>query len=115
MARRFLLDALSMASYLLNRSPSTTIGCLTPEEVWSTNVADYSVIKIFGCPYYVRVSDGKLDRKARKCMFLCYAQGERGYKLWYLELNSPVFIREVMLMSLQCFWQGVIIAMFIRI
>ena len=30
-----------------------------------------------------------------KCMFLGYAQGERGYKLWCLELNSPIINREV--------------------
>ena len=49
MARRFLADALSMASYLMNRSPSTAIGYQIPEEVWSGNVADYSIIRIFGC------------------------------------------------------------------
>ena len=67
MTRRFMADALSMASYLKNRSPLTTIGCWITEEVWSGNFADYSDIRIFGCPCYVRVSDGKLNGRARKC------------------------------------------------
>ena len=72
-ARRFLADALNMTSYLKNRSPSTVIGCRTPEEEWSSNVVDYSILKIFGCPCYVRISNDKLDGKTRKCMFLGYA------------------------------------------
>lgn len=32
---------------------------------------------------------------ARKCTFLSYAQGERGYWLWSLELNLPVISNEV--------------------
>lgn len=34
MAKGFLVDALSTTSYLVNGSPSTVIGCQTPEEVW---------------------------------------------------------------------------------
>lgn len=44
MARRFLADAISTVSYLVNRSPSIAIRCQIPEEVWSGNVAGYSVI-----------------------------------------------------------------------
>ena len=42
-----------------------------------------------------QVSDGKLDKRARKCIFLGYAQGEWGYRLWCPELNSPIISREV--------------------
>lgn len=48
MARRFLANALSMTSYLVHKSPSIVIRSQTPKNVWSNNVADYSVIKIFG-------------------------------------------------------------------
>ena len=65
MARRFLADALNTASYLIIRSPSTTIKHQTPKEVWSGNVTNYSILRIFGCPYYVRASDDKLDGRAR--------------------------------------------------
>jgi len=53
MVRRFIADVLSTACYLMNRSPSTTIGYGTSEEMWSSNVADYSILKIFGCPCYI--------------------------------------------------------------
>ena len=45
------------------------------------------VTRIFGYLCYIRVSDCKLNEKARKCLFLDYAQGEWGYLLWYSELN----------------------------
>lgn len=51
--RRFLADVHSIASYLVNRSPSTAIGCRTLKVVWSGNIADFSVIRLSGCPCYV--------------------------------------------------------------
>ena len=63
--------------------------------MWSGNVADYFLFRIFGCSCYIQVSDGKLDRRARKCIFLGYAQGEQSYRLWCLELNSLIVSKEV--------------------
>lgn len=40
----------------------------------STNIADYSILKVFDCPCYGRVIDDKLDESARKCIFLSYVQ-----------------------------------------
>ncbi|KAG8471605.1 hypothetical protein CXB51_036639 [Gossypium anomalum] len=38
--------------FLINRSPSVAIEKKTPQEVWSGNPANYSDLKIFGCPAY---------------------------------------------------------------
>ncbi|KAK2979775.1 hypothetical protein RJ640_016307 [Escallonia rubra] len=41
--------------------------------------------KIFGCPAYVHVQyeeHSKLDAKSRKCTFLGYKAGVKGYRLW---------------------------------
>ncbi|KAG8483260.1 hypothetical protein CXB51_022251 [Gossypium anomalum] len=40
----------STACFLINRSPSVAIEKKTPQEVWSGNPANYSDLKIFGCP-----------------------------------------------------------------
>ena len=42
-------EALNTVCYLVNRSPSTTIKCKTPVELWSGKVANYSKLRIFGC------------------------------------------------------------------
>ncbi|KAG8498724.1 hypothetical protein CXB51_005090 [Gossypium anomalum] len=44
--------AASTACFLINRSPSVAIEKKTPQEVWSGNPANYSDLKIFGCPAY---------------------------------------------------------------
>uniref|UniRef100_A0A2N9IN85 Integrase catalytic domain-containing protein n=1 Tax=Fagus sylvatica TaxID=28930 RepID=A0A2N9IN85_FAGSY len=43
------------------RSPSTALECKTPFEVWSGTPADYSSLRVFGCPTYAHVNDGKLE------------------------------------------------------
>ena len=82
-------------SYLKNRYLMSVIECKTPEKVWSCNIVDYSALKIFCCLCYAQVNNGKFNRRVRKCMFLGYAQDDRSYKLWCLELNSPIFGGEV--------------------
>ena len=44
--------AVSIASYLINRSPSMEIDYKRPEEVWIGHPCDYSNLKIFGCEAY---------------------------------------------------------------
>nr|GEV40152.1 retrovirus-related Pol polyprotein from transposon TNT 1-94 [Tanacetum cinerariifolium] len=41
------------------RSPSTAIGLKTPQEVWFGKPSNYSDLRIFGCPAYAHVNDGK--------------------------------------------------------
>ncbi|GJR57072.1 retrovirus-related pol polyprotein from transposon TNT 1-94 [Tanacetum coccineum] len=70
------------------RSPSTAIGLKTPQEVWSGKPFDYSDRRIFGYPAYAHVNDGKHESRAVKCIFLGYATGVKGYRLWCTEGKS---------------------------
>ena len=79
--KEFWAEVVNTASYLMNRSPSTTIDFKTPKEVWDGTSSYYSCLRIFGCPAYVHVNDGKLEPKAIKCIFLEYAAGVKGYSL----------------------------------
>ena len=74
-------EAVNTAYYLINRSPSTAIDFKIPEEVWSDTPANYSHLRVFGCPAYFHVNDGKLEPRAKKAIFLGYAIGVKGYKL----------------------------------
>jgi hypothetical protein len=59
-------EADSIACYLVNRSPSTTIDCKIPEEVWTGHSCDYSNLKIFSCEAYALIpkhQHSKLDPK----------------------------------------------------
>ncbi|XP_075106992.1 putative mitochondrial protein AtMg00710 [Nicotiana tabacum] len=81
-SKDFRAEAINRACYLVNKSPSTTIEFKTPFEVWSGSPADYSNLKIFGCLAYAHVRDGKLEPMTKKCIFLGYAIGVKGYRLW---------------------------------
>jgi len=81
----FWAEAVSMACYLINRSPRASLGGKVVEEVWTGNAVDFSHLRIFGYPAYVHVpSDerSKLDAKSKKCIFPGYKKGVKGYKFW---------------------------------
>ena len=92
LTKDFWAEAINMACYVVNRAPSAALNFKTPEEVWSGTPADYSDFKIFGCPAYMHVNEGKLEPRAKKCIFLGYASGVKGYRLWCSDPKSPKFI-----------------------
>nr|GEU62943.1 retrovirus-related Pol polyprotein from transposon TNT 1-94 [Tanacetum cinerariifolium] len=49
------------------------------------NSVDYSNLRVFGCPVYVHVNEGKLVPRAVKCIFLGYGSGVKGYRVWCLD------------------------------
>ncbi|KAG8473406.1 hypothetical protein CXB51_035701 [Gossypium anomalum] len=51
--------------------------------------------KIFGCPAYAHVDNGKLEPRSIKCVFLSYKAGVKGYKLWCPENRKVVISRDV--------------------
>ncbi|KAG8480261.1 hypothetical protein CXB51_024850 [Gossypium anomalum] len=93
--KSFWAEAASTACFLINRSPSVAIEKKTPQEVWSGNPANYSDLKIFGCPAYAHVNNGKLEPRSIKCVFLGYKAGVKRYKLWCPENRKVVISRDV--------------------
>ncbi|KAG8496956.1 hypothetical protein CXB51_008162 [Gossypium anomalum] len=67
----------------------------TPQKVWSGNLANYSDLKIFRCPAYAHIDNGKLESRSIKCVFLGYKAGVKRYKLWCPENIKVVIIRDV--------------------
>jgi hypothetical protein len=63
--------------------------------VWSGEHVDYERLKIFGCTTYYHVKDNKLDNRAKKAIFLGYATGVKGYRLWSVEDSKFVNNRDV--------------------
>ena len=68
--KSFWVEALTYASHLINRLPSSKIGGKTPMEMPSVNAAsDYDMLRVFGCPVYYHVSAGKLEPRAERSCF----------------------------------------------
>ena len=80
-----------MACYLTNSSLRTSLDEKVIEEVWIGNEVDYSRLRVFGCPAYALIAGEKisnLDAKSRRCIFLGYQKGVKGFMLWDLKANK---------------------------
>jgi len=98
LGKSFWAEAVNTACYVINRSPSTAIELKTPMEMWTGKPSDYSQLHIFGSPVYVMYNTqevSKLDSKSRKCVFLGYADGVKGYRLWDPTAHKVVISRDV--------------------
>ncbi|KAH9794327.1 hypothetical protein KPL71_004856 [Citrus sinensis] len=94
----FWAEAAKTVCYIVNRSPSTTIGLKTAMEMWTGKPADYSYLHVFGCPVYVMYNAQertKLDPKSRRCILLGYTDEVNGYRLWDLTAHKIVISRDV--------------------
>jgi hypothetical protein len=60
----------SATCYLINHSPNSTIDFKILEEVWTSKPVDYSNLRIFGCPAYAHVNNGKLVPRAQNALLL---------------------------------------------
>ncbi|KAG8473058.1 hypothetical protein CXB51_035009 [Gossypium anomalum] len=79
--KSFWAESAFTACFLINRSPSIVIEKNTPQEVWPGNPIDYSDIKIFRCPTYAHVDNGKLELRSTKCVFRGYKIGVKGREI----------------------------------
>uniref|UniRef100_A0A2N9IQJ1 CCHC-type domain-containing protein n=1 Tax=Fagus sylvatica TaxID=28930 RepID=A0A2N9IQJ1_FAGSY len=94
----FWAEAVDMACYIINRSSRVALDGKVAEEVWTAQEVDYSFMRIFGCPAYVHISGedrSKLDPKSKKCIFLGFKKGVKGYKLWDPVAQKVVISRDV--------------------
>ncbi|GJW52503.1 gag-pol polyprotein [Tanacetum coccineum] len=102
LGKSFWAEAVNTACYVINRSPSTAVELKTPMEMWTEKPVNYSDLHIFGSPVYVMyntLETTKLDPKSRKCLFLGYADGVKGYRLWDPTAHKVVVSRDVVFME----------------
>ncbi|KAE8667060.1 Retrovirus-related Pol polyprotein from transposon TNT 1-94 [Hibiscus syriacus] len=83
----------------MNRTFSINCNKLkTPMETWTGKPANYSNLHVFGSIVYVMYNSqeiSKLDPKSRKCKFLEYAYGVKGYCLWDPTACKVIISRDV--------------------
>jgi len=80
--RAFWSFAVVHVVHLINRLPSPVIQNNCPYKLLYNCVPNLSDIKVFGCLCFASTLEqnrSKLDPKARKCIFLGYKQGTKGY------------------------------------
>lgn len=55
------VEILLATTYLVNLSPSLAIGFKIPFEMWYGKPASYDNLRVFGCPAYTHIDQGKLE------------------------------------------------------
>jgi len=53
------------------------------------------MLRVFGCPAYYHVSDGKLEPRVKKAVFLGFKRGVKGYKLWDFKDQKIILSKDV--------------------
>ena len=83
-------EALSSATYLINRIPSATLDFQTPSDVLARSVSAPTesnlTPRVFGCVAFVHLPKEqrtKLESRALKCVFLGYAASQKGYRCYH--------------------------------
>ena len=91
--RSFWGEAVNIAVYLINKSPSVPLDFDIPQRVWIGKDVPYSHFKVFGCKSFMHVPKeqrSKLDDKVTPCIFIGYEDEEFGYRLWDSEKQKIV-------------------------
>lgn len=82
----------------MNRVPSNVLAGRTPYQVMQNSLPDLSMSKVFGSICYFSTLShhrGKLDDRARKCTFLGYKTGVKGYVGYDLSSKEILVSRNV--------------------
>lgn len=83
-----LTEIVTHACYLINKSPSRTIAFHIPKELSRREPVSYDSLRVFGCHVYSFVNQKDmttLELKSRRCVFLGFLHGVKGFKLWVPE------------------------------
>ena len=95
-------EALMTAAYIVNRIPNTARPDKTPFEVVYNLKPSLDGLHVFGSRGFVYVDKSKrkkLDTKAHPCIFLGYADGVKGYRVWDTEEDRLVITRSIRLLE----------------
>jgi len=83
---------------MINRTSSTVLNGKTPYEMLHGKQLAYEHLRIFGSLCYAhnqRRNDDKFASKSKKCVFIGYPYGKKGWKLFDLETKEILFSRDV--------------------
>ena len=95
LSKRFWVEPLVRAYYLVNRSTHVALNFKSPQEVWHNLPIDYFNLKLFGCPAYIHVSKGKRKAGAKKCIFMGCCLGVKGNRIWCGKSKKIITSRDV--------------------
>ena len=91
--KTFWAEVLTIATYVINRSPSAPLDGDVPQRVWTGKDISYQYLKVFSCLAYMHGAKDRqenLNPKTRPCILLGYGDNEFGCRLWNLAEKKVV-------------------------
>jgi transposase InsO family protein len=91
-------DAVSTATHVRNRMPTSTLTDQTPFQAFHGSKPNIDYLRVFGCIAYSlipNVKRKKLDQKAQRCIMLGYATNYKAYQLLDLATSKIIVSRNV--------------------
>lgn len=95
--KMYCTDAIHIASYVINHSPTKFLSFKTPEEVWSSEKPKVNHMRTFVCEAMVHLSKEKRknwDSKAQKMIFIGYCDHTKGYQVMILDTRKVIISRD---------------------
>lgn len=85
-------------NHLINRTPTTLLGGKTPYKLLFGTAPSLDSLRVLGCLCYVHKSSRDKDKfaeRSRKCVFLGYPFGKKGWQLYDLETSEFFISRDI--------------------
>jgi len=95
---KFWGESVLAAAHVINRTPSSLLHRKTPYECLYGKVPSYADLKTFGClcfAHNLQRHKDKFGARGRKCVFVGYPFGKRGWRLYDLENEEFFTSRDV--------------------
>jgi len=86
------------AGYLINRTPSQVLNGKSPYEMLHGKPPKYEHLRVFGSLCYAHNQGRKGDKfasRSKRCAFIRYSYGKKGWKLFDLETREIFVSRDV--------------------
>lgn len=98
LALSFWAEAVNTAVYILNRAGPSPVKGKSPYQVWFNKDPSMDHLRIFGSEVYVHVPKEKrrkLDKKAKKGVFVGYSEDSKAYRVWIPEERKIEIARDI--------------------
>ncbi|PKI47338.1 hypothetical protein CRG98_032263 [Punica granatum] len=91
-------ECVTTAAHLINVTPTSLLGGKSPYEVLFDRAPTYSNLRVFGCLCYAHDRPRDKDKfkpRSRRCIFVGYPYGKKGWRVYDLEKNEIFVTRDV--------------------
>uniref|UniRef100_A0ABD2WMT1 Integrase catalytic domain-containing protein n=1 Tax=Trichogramma kaykai TaxID=54128 RepID=A0ABD2WMT1_9HYME len=94
----FWAEAIKTATYVLNRTSTSSVKGKTPFELWYNKKPNLKDLHIFGQEVYShipKIQRKKWDAKAKRGFFIIYEDNTKGYRIWHPDTGKIEIARDV--------------------